>query len=236
VPGFRTDLQSISAIAREAGALFLVDGVQSCGILRVDVEDLGIDALATSTSKGLLGLRGLGFLYVRQNWIERLHPAYVARNSFETGARHYSEYEGTDVVLKASAQRFECGNYNYTGVAVANAAMTDILKIGTSAIEARAVSLAASLAEALRRMGFVVNTPPHGTALTHLVTLRDPQLTASQSAVSGRLDIFSRELSAANVRFAVRRGMIRFGFHLYNDETDVEVVSAVAAKTIRAAA
>ena len=71
-PGFRSELAALGRACRKSGALFLVDAVQSCGILDLDVEAAAIDALATSTSKGLMGIGGLGFLYVRSDWIGRL--------------------------------------------------------------------------------------------------------------------------------------------------------------------
>ena len=62
-PGLRVDLGTIGRACRARGVLFLVDAVQSAGILTLDVARDHIDALVASTAKGLLGLYGCGFLY-----------------------------------------------------------------------------------------------------------------------------------------------------------------------------
>ena len=129
-PGFRTDLAALGRACRDAGALFLVDAVQSLGVLDLNVEDAGVDALATSASKGLLGPAGVGFLFVRQAWAERLRPAYVARFSVERGAGHESEMENLDFRRLPNARRFEIGNYNYIGLAAVQASLGELLGIG----------------------------------------------------------------------------------------------------------
>ena len=54
-PGYRCDLAPLSAACRRHDAFLLVDAVQSVGILHTDVEAMGVDGLAVSTQKGLLG-------------------------------------------------------------------------------------------------------------------------------------------------------------------------------------
>jgi len=235
VPGFRTDLKAISSLARRVGALFLVDAVQACGVIRINVAEAGIDALTTSTSKGLLGVRGLGFLFVSPEWCGRLTPAFVARNSYDTGGRHYSEFDGANVALKASAQRFEYGHYNHIGIAVATSALTEILDIGIDAIEVRTTALARSLADGLRNIGYPINDPPAGSARTHLVTLGTQNCGRSGVDPHPTLAGLAARLAEANVRFAIRRGMIRFGVHLYNDEGDIDTVLAVADRHLNGA-
>ena len=51
--GVRTPLEDIGAIAREAGALFLVDTVTSLGGMEVAVDRMGIDAVYSGTQKCL---------------------------------------------------------------------------------------------------------------------------------------------------------------------------------------
>ena len=63
-PGMRTDVPKLGRECRNLGVFFLVDGVQSCGALHTDVEELMVDAMAVSTQKGLQGLYGMGFCTV----------------------------------------------------------------------------------------------------------------------------------------------------------------------------
>lgn len=63
VTGVIQPIDEMGRIAREYDLLFLVDAAQTAGILDVDVARLGIDLLAFSGHKSLLGPTGTGGLY-----------------------------------------------------------------------------------------------------------------------------------------------------------------------------
>jgi cysteine desulfurase / selenocysteine lyase len=231
-PGFRTDLGTIGRAARAQGALFLVDGVQSCGVLKLDVERDCIDALATSTSKGLLGLMGLGFLWVRRPWLQRLEPAYVARTSIATGG-HYSEIESVDFDFAPGGERFEVGNHNWVGIAAAAKALEEINAVGIERIEAHALRLAERLRRGLEELGFPVQRPASPGAASHLVTVGSRGAGNAYSTADSRLNGLAAALTDGRVRFSIRRGLLRFGLHMYNNETDCERVLALAGASSR---
>jgi selenocysteine lyase/cysteine desulfurase len=58
-------LAEISALARDRGALTLVDGAQSIGNIPVEVPATGVDMYAFTGHKWVLGPEGMGGLYVR---------------------------------------------------------------------------------------------------------------------------------------------------------------------------
>ncbi len=58
-------LAEISKIAREAGAIFHTDGVQSAGKIPTDVDELGVDFFSLSAHK-IYGPKGAGAMYFRK--------------------------------------------------------------------------------------------------------------------------------------------------------------------------
>jgi len=89
----------IAAIAREAGVLFHVDGVQAAGKIPVDVKTLGVDLYSISGHK-LYAPKGVGALYVRQG---------TPLHSIHFGGRHERERRpGTENVPGAVALGTAC--------------------------------------------------------------------------------------------------------------------------------
>ena len=64
VSGTIQDIGKIGEIAKKHGIPFLVDASQSAGTIDIDVEKMGIDMLAFSGHKGMMGPLGTGVLYV----------------------------------------------------------------------------------------------------------------------------------------------------------------------------
>ena len=67
VNGFMHDAKAVSALAHARGAYVFADIIQAVGAVPVDVKALGIDFASAGTYKWLMGERGLGFLYVRED-------------------------------------------------------------------------------------------------------------------------------------------------------------------------
>lgn len=62
--GLRMPVAELSALARRANAIAIVDGAQAAGSIAVDVKALGCHVYATSGHKWLLGPKGTGLLYL----------------------------------------------------------------------------------------------------------------------------------------------------------------------------
>jgi isopenicillin-N epimerase len=64
--------KELSALARSRGILSAVDGAHVPGMMRLDLHDLGCDMYSSSPHKWLMSTKGSGFLYVRDEVIDRL--------------------------------------------------------------------------------------------------------------------------------------------------------------------
>ena len=219
-PGFRTDVDTLGRACRERGALLLVDAAQSAGVLHTDVQASNIDALSVSTQKGLLGLYGMGFLYCRRAWAERLQPAYLARFGVDLGDAHEASMGDEQYKLMPAARRFDLGNYNFVGAAAVDASLTELLGYGMPLIERHVTGLAHALAQGLLDLGLPVAGGKPGPHYANIITLGTLG-TSHYGTDDERFNRLYAWLVENRVKLSIRRGMLRFSFHLYNNMDDV---------------
>jgi cysteine desulfurase/selenocysteine lyase len=219
-PGFRADVEALGRACRDRDALLLIDAAQSAGILHTDVKHLGIDALAVSTSKGLLGLYGMGFLYCRREWAERLRPAYLARFGVDLADAHEATLGDYSFRYAPAARRFDLGNYNFAACAAANVSLAQLQSWGTANIEHHATALARALAQGFIDLGLPVSGGAPGPHLANIVTVGE--LSADHYGTGDeRFNRLYAHLTANRVKLSIRRGTLRFSFHVYNNMDDV---------------
>ena len=132
--------------------------------------------------------------------------------------------ESAEIRWPPNARRFEIGNYNYVGLAAVQASLGELLDIGIPAIEAHAVGLASALAEGLAALGTARHRAAGRAARSHIVTVGRLGAGDAYSSHDPRLNRVAEALTEAGVRFSVRRGLLRFAFHCYNNVDDVAAV------------
>lgn len=232
-PGFRTDVDKLGKVCRERGVCFLVDAAQSAGIMHTDVLASNIDALTTSTQKGLLADYGMGFLYVRRAWAEKMQPAYLARFGVDLGDAHEASLGDLSFKYAPGARRFDLGNYNFANAAMVDASLKQILEVGTRRIESHVCTLSHALAQGFYDMGVPVAGGKPGPHLAGIVTVGT--MSANHYGTEDeRFDRLYQYLGENKVRLSIRRGMLRFSLHAYNNLADVEQVLALSRKFLGA--
>lgn len=219
-PGFRTNVEALGKVCRERDVLLLVDAAQSVGVQHTDVRASHIDALAVSTQKGLLALYGMGYLYCRREWAERMHPAYLARFGVDLGDAHEASIGSYDFKLAAGARRFDLGNYNFLATAAVNASMKQLLEWDTRRIEPYVRGLTHALARGFLELGLPVAGGEPGAHLTKIVTVG--AMSADHYGTGDeRYNRLYAHLIDNRVKLSIRRGMLRFSLHVYNNMDDV---------------
>lgn len=221
-PGHRTDLMRAGEACRANDVFLVVDGVQSAGVLHHDFAAEPIDGFAASTSKGLLGLYGFGFLYVNPKWMDRLEPAYLSRPAVAHTDDDHSTMGALDYTLQPDGQRFEVGSYNIAGAYAVDAALDLLLDLGTQRIEHRVLTLAAALKDGMASAGLEPAVSSRDAGHSHIVTFGQLNAGGHGFSTDPRIGPISDRLAERKVAHTIRRGQLRFGIHGYNDESDIE--------------
>lgn len=132
--GTHLDVERAVDIAHDAGALVLVDAVQTPGQAPLDVTDWNADFVAGAGHKWLLGPWGAGFLHVHPDALRHLEPDRI-------GYRSVDEKDADDHRLHADARRLEVGTVSPAPYAGLQAAIETVHEIGYETIQSRIESL-----------------------------------------------------------------------------------------------
>lgn len=70
-------VKEIAALARSQGILSAFDGAHAPGMMKIDVQDIGCDIYTGSLHKWLMAPKGTGFLYLREEVMDRIWNTIV---------------------------------------------------------------------------------------------------------------------------------------------------------------
>ena len=184
VSGTIQPVAAIAAIAREVGALFLLDAAQSAGCVPIDVLACGIDLLAAPGHKGLYGPQGTGILYAAP------HVALKPLLAGGTGTNSTSEDQP-----ETFPDGFEAGTHNLPGIAGLKAGIEFVMEQGVEAIGAHERTLVSIALDTLRHVpGITLYGPSdaalRGAVLSFTVAQKDSSVLAFE--LDQRFDIAVR--------------------------------------------
>lgn len=213
--GEKLDIAAIGAMARAAGALFLVDGYQATGTMAIDLASWGADFYAGGTLKYLLGTAGVGFLYARQGILDQMQPTVTGWFAQEDiGAMDHTRHNPA-----RSARKFEGGTPPVPNIYAARAGLGILAEIGLPAIEARIAGLTSRIVERAREAGIALATPAAAERRGAMVALRCRDAAQLVDA-----------LGQENIVASWRDGNLRLSPHFYNNEDDIDRVFVALAR------
>ena len=147
--GIRLPAKELCEVGRKRGLHVHVDGAQSWGAFKINLNELGCDSYSASAHKWFLGPREVGLLYVRKDRIRDIWPNTVAPG--------WGEDAEPDVV---GARKFESlGQRDDARLAAIRTAADFHSMIGPEKVEARVLELATALKERVKSLGLQVTTP-----------------------------------------------------------------------------
>jgi cysteine desulfurase/selenocysteine lyase len=231
-PGFQISLAELAAECRRRGVLLVVDAAQSIGIIETNVRALGVDVLVASTQKGLMALYGLGFLYVRPELSASMKPMYLSRFGVVQDGHEASLGDPT-AHLAAGARRFDVGNFNFPAAIAVGPAIELLLTLGLSAVQDYVLGVARYFANRMLDIGLPVYGGQPGTQSSHIVAVGSNLGYDHDAAGDPEMTQLYEHLKANGVRLSVRRDLLRFSFHVYNNSDDADEVVRLSEQWLR---
>lgn len=206
--GYRIDLQECSKIVKKHNAFLSVDGIQGAGVMYPDLKNSGVDTFSAGAQKWLLSPTGTGILYVRkkapirsifQGWLNR----FLDTLDF-TNVRQYDIKEPKD------ATRFEIGSYPYQALFAMHASVSFLADIGIFNIQEYTLGLAQMFVDECEALGLKVISAG-GKRRSPIVAVH-----VHKAATVHQI------LQEKKILCSCREGNLRFSFHIYNNEKDIE--------------
>jgi selenocysteine lyase/cysteine desulfurase len=222
VNGYMHDCKAVSALAHARGALVFADIIQAVGAVPVDVKGLGIDFASAGTYKWLMGERGLGFLYVREDLQGTVLP------TTRYGHRQVSNFNRAELTWEPlpGAARYETGGIPVLLAAAVSAGIDYVNALGLDKIRAHARQLTDRLQKELPPLGYKPLTPQETE--TPIVAFELKDVAATQKALQ------AAKVSATIVANETR---LRLSVSVFNTHEDIDrVVEALGGRRPRRSA
>jgi cysteine desulfurase/selenocysteine lyase len=220
VLGTLPPVKELAAAAHAVGAIVVVDGAQLVPHNRVDVQDLGIDALTISGHK-MLGPTASGGLYATADLLDRMDP-------FLGGGEMIVEVHHDHSTYKAAPHKFEAGTMNIAQEVGLGAAIDYLEAIGMDEIRAHEKELTGYAIERLQEAGAVVHGPKDVEARGGAVSFwfRDihPHDVAQVLDQDGVCVRASHHCAQILMRHLGVPATTRASFYVYNTPDDVDVL------------
>jgi len=220
VTGCIMPVKEIVEIARDYGAVSIIDGAQAAPHMKVDLSDIDPDFYCMSVHK-MLGPSGMGVMYGKSECLEKLSPLI-----YGGGTVGITTYES--VRLAPHPEKFEAGLQDYAGIAGTKAALEYLMDVGMENIEKhnrilmRKIDSGTEGIEGLKVLG-PKNPDRRGSVFSFNVDGMSPHDIA---VILDEMDgiMIRSGLHCAHPMFEGKgiKGSARASVYLYNNEEDIE--------------
>jgi selenocysteine lyase/cysteine desulfurase len=212
VNGFIHDAKAVSALAHARGAYVFADIIQAVGSVPVDVKALGIDFASAGTYKWLMGERGLGFLYVREDLQGTVLP------TTRYGHRQVTNFNRAELTWEPlpGAAKYETGGIGVLLAACVSAGIDYVQGLGLDKIRAHARQLTDRLQRELPPLGYKPLTPQGNETPILAFELKDAAAT-------------TKALQAGKIAATVigNENRLRLSVSVFNTHDDIDRVIEV---------
>ena len=215
--GVVCDVQSLAAVAKEAGALVVVDAVSSLGAVPLETDAWGIDVVVSGSQKALMSPPGIAFASVA--------PAGLEAASRSTSPRYVMDWERT---RKAQAKKDAPFTPAIPIVRAQNVALGLLLEEGLEAAFERHARLGRACREGAKAMGLELFSPDEERSAV-VTAIRAPDGVDATEIVNGLRDRFG--ITIANGQGDLKGKIFRIGhigwFNVFDITTALAAVELV---------
>jgi selenocysteine lyase/cysteine desulfurase len=214
VNGYLHNAKAICDLAHANGAYVFADMVQAAGAVPIDVKAMGIDFGSAATYKWLMGERGFGYLYVRED----LQGTVVPTTRY--GHRQITNFDRVGITWEPlpGAAKYETGTFPVSLALCSHTSLQYIEKLGLTNIRAHARQLTDRLQKELPAAGYPSLTPKGNDTPILAFALKDAATTQAklrQANVTGTIIAAEKRL--------------RLAVSVFNNHEDIDrVVKALA--------
>lgn len=224
--GWRIDLPAIGQMLRERGILFSLDAIQTVGAFPTSVEY--VDFLSADAHKWMLGPMAIGIVYVAKRNFSLCRPTLLG----SWNVRSPDFISQPEIEFPDTAQRYEPGVLNVTGVYGMKASIDMLNDLGIETVSSAILDVRDYLDDALRDLGFEFLSPPPSEPLRcGIVTARHPH--ADSAKLFAALE--QNHITASLRRERSSGNWLRFSPHFYNTKAEMDKVISVLKADLAAA-
>ncbi len=207
--GYHYEIKRLGELCRKKGIYLVVDATQSLGAMDLDVVEMQIDVMVTSTYKWLNNLFGFGVGYMRKALLDTIEPMHVGW----TGVRdRMKDFTNLELVLHQGAQKFETGGLNWIGLKGLQSSVDTYMNLGKKDVETHILKLVDLLYGKMEEVKQVEIYPvlavENRSGIVYL-KLRE--------GFTWNQDFFDER----GVKLNMSGNKVRVGIHFYNNESDI---------------
>ncbi len=214
--GAANDLEKISKIVKNHGALLVVDAVTSLGCMNVDIDNWGLDIVISGSQKGFMIPPGLSFIYVSPKAWEYYKKSKCPKFYWDFGKHKKSLDEQTTPFTP-----------NISFVCVLKKAFEMMQKEGLENIIKRHDRLKTNLRSGLKNLGLklLAEDKDASAAITAIYPPDGVSISDIRSAYKKDWDI-----TVANGQDTLKDKIFRIGHLGFVSDRDIEMTLAVTKK------
>jgi len=208
--GQRYNLESFAKAAHDVGALFIVDATQSMGMVPINAQNTGADAIVASGYKWLRGTYGAAVGYIAPS-IQSLSPGIIGFRSH----KDIWNMKAERLELPEDASRFEFTTIHFGAALGLAASIDEITNLGIQKVWERDLELTDILIEGVLEKGLEIASPTNDEERSSIISIKMPAGFDTGEVVEKLQDDYG-------ILVTNRSGFLRVSPHMDNNSKEID--------------